>query len=195
MMTSDYDDVVSKALADAGVIEKNAELNLDDDGLKSITRLSLRMMELEDFIEALTTLSKNAHESLRVIREGFLPEAMSAADLKSIELENGSKLSVSMKYVGNIKKDNEDAALVWLKETKRSGVITPALTIPVAKGHLDQAEAIAKRLEGFGINYSLKPSVHWQTLRALVRELYESGEKIPDCITTYTINEAKIKRK
>jgi len=192
---SDVDDIIAAALADAESFEEQAELSLDDNEVKSIKRLSSEMMRLEDLVSKVEKTMKQANENLRNIRENLLPGAMIEAELKSIELEDGSKLTRSMKYIGSIKKDNEDAALEWFKTSGRVGVVTPTMTIPIAKGHLDEAEDTAKKLQDQGIPVILKPNVHWQTLRAVVRELYENGEEIPDCISTHVIDEAKIKRK
>lgn len=188
------DDIINAALADVENLEERAKLNLDDDELSSIKSLSTKQMELEDLVEELDRVKKTATENLRQIREEKLPEAMMKAEIKSFELSDGAKLSVSKKYIGSISKANEDEALRWFKDTKREGVITPNLTIPVGKGKLERAEEYARFLEQQHIPVSLKPSVHWQTLRAVVRELYENGEEVPSCISTHVINEAKIKR-
>ena len=191
---SEYDDLISDALADAEANEKAVTLDLDDVELKNLNLLTERMMKLEDHIAYLEDLGKKAGESLRQLREQFIPDAMVANNLKLVELGDGSKLSVSIKYIGSITKDNEEAALEWFKKSGRSGVVTPTLTVLTEKGRVDEAETIAKQLTEQGIPCSLKPTVHWQTLRSVVRELYESGEVVPSCISTHVINEAKIKR-
>ena len=192
---SEYDEVIQAAIDDADALEKSASLNLNDEELGSIQKLSDEMIRLEDLVESLNRTIKVANESLRHVREERLPEAMQKAEMKSIELESGAKLSVSKKYIGSITKTNEDDALDWFVKTKRAGVITPNLSIPVDKGHLEEAQNYKETLEKQGIPVVLKPSVHWQTLRAVVRELYENGEEVPPCISTHVINEAKIKRK
>ena len=189
------DDVIAAALADAEALESQAKMNVSDDELGSIQKLSAEQIRLEDFLETLAEITKAAQDGCRRIREELLPEALMSADIKSFELSDGSKVSVAKKYIGSITKENEDKALAWFKETKRSGVITPNVTLPFAKGHLEEAEAAVEKLKSMGIEVTMKPGVHWQTLRAVVRELYESGDEIPDCISTHVINEAKIKRK
>lgn len=192
---SEYDDMIAAALHDAGVIEDRSALALTDDQLGNISDLSTEMMRLEDYLAKIEALSKAATASLVEVRERLLPDAMDNAGVKSIQLKDGSSLSVSMKYIGSISKDNEEAALEWFKSSGRIGAVTPILTVDTQKGHLEQAEGIYKMLIERDISCTLKPSVHWQTLRAVVRELYEAGDAIPECLSTYVINEAKIKRK
>jgi len=187
-------DVINAALADVENLEKRAQLEITDDDLGSIKLLAIEQMRLEDFIVQLGSITSAATKSLLQVQQEYLPDAMIKAEVKSFVLENGAKLSVSKKYVGNISKDNEDAALEWFKSTKRSGVITPNVTLPFAKGHLEEAEKTVEQLRSMGVDVSIKPAVHWQTLRALVRELYENGDVIPECISTFVINEAKITR-
>ncbi len=189
------DDVILAALQDVEALEKRAALEISDDEIGSIQKLAAEQVRLEDFLAELESVQKKAGESLRLIREQKLPDALMAAKVKSFELDDGSKVSLSKKYIGSITKENEDEALAWFINTKRAGVVTPNMSIPVGKGELEKAEAIAGKLEAAGIEYTLKPGVHWQTLRAVVRELYESGEEIPKCISTHVFNEATIKRK
>ena len=192
---SEYDDIVAAALLDSGAMEDQAQLSITDDDVGNIQKLSAEMMRLEDYVELLADLSKTASGNLSLIREQRLPDALTKAQVKSFELIDGSKITLSKKYIGSIAKGNEDDALAWFKETKRSGVITPLLTVETSKGHLEEAEELAARISTMGISCVLKPSVHWQTLRAVVREMYEAGDEIPDCISTFVINEVKIKGK
>lgn len=191
---SDYDDVILAALADTEALEKRAQLDLTDDELLSIAKLADEQIRLEDLVQELEEVLKKAQKSLADVSQTHLPDAMEKSGMKSFEFENGAKLSISKKYIGAITKDNEDAALEWFKNTKRSGVITPNVTMLFGKGHLDEAEKAVKAVAELGFPVQIKPNVHWQTLRAVVRELYETGETVPECISTHIINEAKIKR-
>lgn len=191
---SDQDDIIAAALADSEEFEKRAQLDVSDDELGSIQKLANEQMRLEQLVEDLERVSKQAKQNLNRISQELLPDALMKAEVKSFELSGGIKLSLTKKYVGSIKKENEDEALDWFKSTQRSGVITPNVTLPFGKGHLMEAEEAAKKVASMGIPVSIKPNIHWQTLRALVRELYENGEEIPDCISTHVINETKIKR-
>jgi len=192
---SDHEDIVATALRDSDAMENEAQLTITDEDIGNIQKLSAEMMRLEDYVDRLADIAITAGKNLLIIREQRLPDALTKAQVKSFELTDGSKITLSKKYIGAITKDNEDDALAWFKETKRSGVVTPLLTVETSKGHLEEAEELATQISAMGISCVLKPSVHWQTLRAVVRELYEAGEEIPDCINTHVINEVKIKRK
>lgn len=191
----DFDDVISAALADTDALEKRAKLDLKDEDLLSLAKLADEQVRLEDLVEELSEILSAANKALLEVSQNLLPDAMEKGGIKSFELADGSKLSVSKKYIGSITKENEDSALEWFKATKRSGVITPNVTMPFGKGMLESAEDAVRRVESLGLPVQIKPSVHWQTLRAVVRELYENGEPVPECISTHIINEAKIKRK
>lgn len=190
----EQDDIIAAALADSEAFEQNAQLSVSDDELGSIQKLANEQMRLEQLVADLENTMKTAKRSLERVSHELLPDALMKAEVKSFELSGGIKLSLNKKYIGSIKKENEDAALEWFKSTQRAGVITPNVTLPFVKGHIQEAEEAAQRVADMGIPVSIKPNVHWQTLRAVVRELYESGEEIPSCISTHVINETKIKR-
>lgn len=187
------DDIIAAALADAEAAE--SLVDVDDAALDSISKLADHQLQLEETLAHLEKLAKDVKYKLEKVSQESIPSKMAELGIKSIELDSGAKLTVSKKYIGSIKKDNLDVALKWFIETKRAGVVTPKVVVDVSKGELARAEVYVEKMKEAGIPVHLEPSVHYQTLRAVTRELYESGDEIPEWLNTHVVDETKIKGK
>ena len=147
--------------------------------LKEISRLAQRQLSLEHTLGVAENRVKEVKEDLRKVAEVDLPEAMEAAEMEDFTLQDGSKVSIKLKYAAAISKANADAAFSWLRKNNFDGIIKRTVSMKFGKGEDDDAGEAIGLLEGAGFTVEDKPDVHSSTLRAFVKEQLEQGVDLP----------------
>lgn len=143
-------------------------------------------------VPELEALLKSAKEDLAKIREYDLPNALDAVGLSEFKLLDGTLVSVKEDVFASISEENRDAAFKWLEDTDNDGIIKNEFKLPFGKGQDDEAKALQKILDEFGYSYSNSRSVHYQTLKAFVKQRLEAGEPIP--LDTFSVYVKKISK-
>jgi hypothetical protein len=147
--------------------------------LQDISRLAQRQLDLEAKVAQAEQALKQAQEELRIVAEVELPEAMDAADMQEFTLGDGSKVSVTTKYVGNISEDRRGEAHDWLRTNGFASLIKHDVTVSFGKGEEQAAQEALQLLNAHGWKHQDKEGVHWQTLRAFITEQLEAGVDLP----------------
>lgn len=172
------DDVLKMAAAEA---EASAE-QAPEDKLKKIAFFGERQRHLKKTIAELENNLTIVKEQLRKVVEQDLPEAMDEVGMTSFVMDDGSKITVSTFYSASIPEDRKDEAFEWLKENNFDGMIKADVKVQFGKGEFEIAQSFLQFIRGFNekaIDPEYKESVHWQTLRAFVREQIEGGAPLP----------------
>jgi len=167
-----------------------AEMNL---GLVSYiaATLSATVREIEDIEQLL----KDKKKELDRLQYEALPQAMSELGLEKVVLEDGSAISVATEYYAAISKKNADVAYSWLRDNGFGDLIKSEIKMNFGRGEEDTADHVKELMSEENIPFSEKDSVHWQTLRAFVKEQIEAGEPIPmDTFSIHISNKASIKK-
>jgi len=167
-------DAVQQAIADAaGGVAK-----VDDKVKSSISQLAVRQLDLMRRKSETEAQLKRIDEDLKRISEFDLPNAMAEAGMKTFELLDGSKIGVKRVYAAGIRVENRPEAFAWMRERGHDSLIKTEVQVPLGKGAHDIAEQILEALREKFPDYSgkLDESVHWQTLRAFVKEQIEAEE-------------------
>ena len=152
--------------------------------------LNQEIERLEDFEEKVKK-QKAVIDKLQYVE---LPEAMQELGLNKVVLDDGSSISVATEYFAAISKKNSNMAYDWLRENNFGDIIKSELKMNFV--HDDESrEHIANYLDEQNVDYQEKDSVHWQTLRAFVKEQIEAGQPIPmDTFSVHISNKAKLKK-
>lgn len=171
---SDIEDTIAAALADAaGGVTK-----ADNVQTKAIGDLAIRQLQLASKIKEHEAAIKTASEELKKISEYDLPNAMAEAGMKEFTLTDGSKISIKRVYAASVKVADRPMAFEWMRERGHESLIKTEVNVPLGKGAHEVAEKIMAELREQFPDYSpqLEESVHWQTLRAFVKEQVEAEE-------------------
>jgi len=167
-------DAVAQAIADAA----GGVAQVDDKVKSSISQLAVRQLQLMTKKAETEAQLKRIDEDLKKISEYDLPNAMAEAGMKTFELLDGSKIAVKKVYAAGVKVENRPEAFAWMRERGHESLIKTEVNVPLGKGAHDIAEQILEVLREKFPDYSgqLEESVHWQTLRAFVKEQVEAEE-------------------
>lgn len=166
-----------------------------DDKLNAVSNLIEAQVTAENLVSEIDSDLKEAKEHLRLIREERLPEAMRIAGV--IDFTTTDFYSVSLKdvYYANIKPDNQIDAFAWLKEEGHDDIIKNDVNLSFGRGEEQLAIDAVDRLVAAGYTPSTKKHIHWQTLRAFVKEQMIKGVNLPDSIDVHVVPTTKVKRK
>lgn len=186
------DDVLKMAAADAAVEEK-----IPEDKLEKIQHFGLKQQSLQKQLATLENQVAMTKEALRRVVEQDLPEAMDEVGMTDFTLDDGSKIKVKPFYSASIPEDRKDEAFDWLKEHDFDGMIKADVTVKFGKGEFEIAQSFLQFIRGFNeksVDPDYKEHVHWQTLRAFVKEQIEGGHPLPlDMFGVFVGRKAELK--
>lgn len=185
-------DVFNMAVEDAGKVKSSAT----DEDKASIASLAEKQLSLKTEIENLEELLKEKKKDLQRVEEHDLPEAMDRIGMSEFKLTDGTKISVGSFYNASIPAERKDEAFDWLDEHGHGSIIKAAVKTEFGRGSLEGAKAFleyARRFNQLDQEPVLDQGVHWQTLRAFVKEQVEEGAGLPlDLFGVYIGRKAKI---
>ena len=152
----------------------------DDGALLTVSQLAMRQLELITSIASKQEEIDILSAQLRNIEERELPDAMLAAGIAELKLENGAKLKVEDGLSLSLPKKNLPDVCEWLTSNGHGDIIRHSLSADIPKGKGSDAlrKKITAALTKLGLAFSIDPAVHSGTLKALVREQLEKGANI-----------------
>lgn len=148
--------------------------------IKNIGSLIAKAENLNAEIDSLTKVLIERWAAFRLITEKELPELMDSASLSTTTSTSGKKVEIVDDVKGGISKENQSAALNWLRSNNEEAIIKNVIEIQLGRGQDNIAGEILQYLkEKWGIDAERKESVHYQTLVAWLRRKLEDGADLP----------------
>tara|TARA_R110000751_G_scaffold25055_6_gene68409 strand:- start:311 stop:856 length:546 start_codon:yes stop_codon:yes gene_type:complete len=168
---------------------------LSREGLSAVSKLALKMRQAQEKLLLAEELVKNWKAIFREISEEQLPEAMAELNLSSLDLEDGSSISVSRYYSASIPKDKQNEAFTWLVDNKHGDLIKNQVSVNFVRGEELKAQEFADELIGKDLAVNTRKWVEPMTLKAFCKGQTEKGNHIPnDLFGLYIGNKAKLKQ-
>jgi len=118
--------------------------------------------------------------------------------IKSLTLQDGSKITVKDKTRAYIREDNEEFCFNWLRDQGLDDVIKNKIITTFGKGQDSDAEELFSRLQDQGLYPENKKDVAWNTLAKLCEEQMEKGTMTSDVQERFgvtVVKSVKIERK
>jgi hypothetical protein len=159
-----------------------------------IVTLARRMTALEDEIQILNDNLTVKNQQLTRLRMVDIPNAMSEAGTKYIELDSGEAVEVKDFVTGNIKEENREKAHAWLRAQGFGSLVKHVVSCAFGMGEDAKALTVVKWLASKKVPFEQKEAVNTGTLRAFVRERLEAGKALPPSIDYTSVPTASIKR-
>ena len=123
-----------------------------------------------------------------------IPDAMDAAGLTDVTLKDGAKLAVVPDLKCNINKDNEAAGFAFLRAKGHGAVIASQLIVDMRSiEDPADAEELIHTLDEMELTHETKESIHWATLKSLVKDMLEKGEELPASFSVHQFKKAVVK--
>lgn len=156
------------------------------DKLAVLRRQAAKMRDLELEIADLEEQAAERKRQLEEMRHQVLPDLFMEAGVDALSLQaegNQPAAEFTLKpfYRANIAAswpaERREAAFKHLESLGYGDVIKYQIKVDLPRGERVLASRVEKGLDKLGLTYASNLSVHAQTLTALLREQYESGNK------------------
>ena len=169
------------------------QVNVNDDGIQSISVLAETQVDLEKQIEDKENEMKVLKEKHRRISQDLLPEALLEAGVSEFKLKDGTKVSTLTYYSARITPDDREEAFNWLRENDFADLIKNTVSVSFGRDEDDAAKELLDELSSNGMNTTQKEWVEPMTLKAFVREQVEKGADLPlETFNVYIGQKSKI---
>jgi hypothetical protein len=162
---------------------KNTSSSLvPEDTLKSIVSLAELQVRLEGEVVAAEEAFKAKKAALFRVQCLDLPEAMKEAGVSELKLESlGKKIVVTPDLSFSLGKDGErkPLAFAWLEAHDFGGIIKTEVTSSFGKGEIEKAKKLYAQLAKKKLPVTMDRDVHYQTMKAFLKERLSEGVDIP----------------
>ena len=173
--------------------EDDAKINISNNNLDEVSQLCQELSNLENDIKSYEETVKDLKKKADKLSMEVIPEKMTELGLKSVELNDGSKLKIAEFIQARISDENKEAAFSWLRENGHGDLIKHNLSASFGRGEDDKAQNFKKRAEDIGLDLMEKEWVEPMTLKAFAKEQIAKGSGIPmDTFAIYIGNKTKI---
>lgn len=143
---------------------------------------------LEERIEKGTALLAKLGEQLNIIKQKVIPDLMAKFNLTELTTADSIKVKVVPYYSGKI---ISPSAYDWLDENGHGGAVKTEVFLPLGKDMKEKGQEAVDILTKYGfMGACINTEVHHATLKALVKEIMESGKTLPD--DKFTVHSGRV---
>tara|TARA_Y100000310_G_scaffold169786_1_gene169990 strand:- start:443 stop:994 length:552 start_codon:yes stop_codon:yes gene_type:complete len=157
---------------------KDAE-TIPQDNMGKIGAVATDIAETDDEISKIKVRLKKKEDYRRLLSEEVLPSLFSEVGLSELKLADGRKIKVSETYRASIKIENRKAAYAWMRNNGFGDLVKNQVTCSFGRNEDEKASGLISNLFERGFEPAQREWVEPSTLRAFVREQYESGRDLP----------------
>ena len=168
--------------------------SVPEDNMGKIGAVATDIAETENEIANLKEQLKKKEDYRTKLSEEVLPSLFSEVGLSELKLSDGRKIKVSEYYRAAIKVENREAAYAWMRNNGFGDLVKNQVTCSFGRNEDEKASSLISDLSEKGLEPTQREWVEPSTLRAFVREQYESGKEIPmDLLGAYIGHKTTIK--
>jgi hypothetical protein len=153
------------------------------ENLMRVSAMAATMIKAGEEVVALEAQLKEAQAAYRRMEQEDLPDLMREVGLPEIVLADGTRIKLVEDVICGISDETRAAAFAWLREHNFDGIIKSNLTLTYGRGEdakmREAQEFIAERL---GIKPEASASVHYQTLKAFIKERRAAAGLEPESV-------------
>lgn len=169
----------------------------DDNQVSNIAQLASRQVSLENAMKDLEEQQKKLKAEWQKVSQDLLPEAMFAAGVSELSLENGTRITVQQDVKAGITEKNKEWCFQWLREHGHGSIIRNEFSVSFGINEDQKAQVLADTLRELHNDYNQKQYIHHRTLPAWVRtelEENEHDEEWEKRFGVFRFKQAKIER-
>ena len=167
---------------------------IPEDNMGKIGAVATDIAETENEIANLKEQLKKKEDYRTKLSEEVLPSLFSEVGLSELKLSDGRKIKVSEYYTATPLKENRAKVYTWLRDNGFGDLVKNQVTCSFGRNEDEKASSLISDLSEKGLEPAQREWVEPSTLRAFVREQYESGKEIPmDLLGAYIGHKTTIK--
>jgi hypothetical protein len=158
-----------------------------DEQLQGVAFLAKKQQDLEKKVRDTEAELEKLQADLARVSELDLPDALLKLGMTEFKLNNGFTIKVEKQYFANIPSPNSKdvdllarrmEAFKWLRDQGHGDLIKQQVVVECGREE-DKAQRVINGLTKAGIDFKVNEDVHYQTLKAFVREQLESESEQP----------------
>ena len=138
--------------------------------LKEVGELCAKVEEQQDKVNTLAKELKEEESKLKELLEIKIPETLEAAGMKELKLSSGKKITIVDELAFSISEQKRKACMQWLRDNNFNSIIKNVVSAQFAKGEDEKAIRMYQELLSKGYNAIHKEDVHYQTMKAFLKE-------------------------
>lgn len=160
--------------------------------LKEVGELCAAAEQQQAKVHQLAQQLKDEEAALKELLEIKIPETLEAAGMKELKLASGKKISIVDELAFNISEQKRPACMQWLRDNNFDSIIKNVVSAQFAKGEDQTAIKVYRELLAQGYNASHKEDVHWQTMKAFLKEQCRNNTLSTNDKELFSVYEYKI---
>lgn len=152
------------------------------DRLERLSALAEQLRAAQIALYLADCTMKDAEDKERRLREIDIPELMKECNMKEFKLRNGVKIKVEPDLKCGLPKEDiaaRERAMAWLRDKGLGGIIKTVVAVGFGKGDESRAKIAAEALRQANFIPEVNEDVHWQTLKATIKEERQKGNHVP----------------
>lgn len=164
--------------------------------LKEVGDLCKQADELNKKVLQLTQELADEKAKLDNLLRITIPEKLESVGLQELKLDSGKKISIVDDLTYNITEEKRTKCMQWLRDNNFDSIIKNTVTAQFKKGEDEMAIKIFRELLSKGLDVNKKEDVHWQTMKAFLKEQCKNNNlstSDKDLFGVYEFKLAKIK--
>lgn len=147
--------------------------------LEGLSILARQLLDAEAEVVNAELELKACKEKARNLREEVLPSIMQELELSEIRLDTGERVTVKQDVFMELTNEAKPRAYEWLDNNGFGSLIKTAVISTFGRADIEEAKVLVHELSKRGNNVQLKMDIHYQTMKAWLREQLAEGNDIP----------------
>lgn len=147
--------------------------------LEEIASLAQQLIAAKERQTEFEAKAANEYATVKKLSEEVLPNLMGALCLEEITLTNGLKLKCVPVFGASVPDERKPEAWQWLRANGYGPLIKTDFKLSYGMGEEITVSKVNQLLEDNGLTFAKKEDVHPATLKAFVKEMFESGKTFP----------------
>lgn len=161
------------------------ESSTDDapaDAMTRLAQLTQALLAAKNEIYRLDQLMIQQEQVAAALEGEDIPELMKECEFTEIKLADGSIVTLKHEFTFGISDERRIEAHMWLRKNLLGGIIKVSVTVPFGRDEEAAALTLQAKLQAAGLPAEAGESIHYQTLKATLKELREKGKALPDAL-------------
>lgn len=165
---------------------------IDDAGLSKLATLVRRMQDAKSYVDSLKADLERAEDTYRKFEQDLIPALMNSLNIESTTMSDGYVLKIEKFINTSIAEENKEAFHKWLEENEHGGLIKNVVSVALGRNSDNEQALLLSLLVENGFEPEQKKKVEPMTLKAWAKQQLEAGVELPNSLTVYTGQKAKI---
>jgi hypothetical protein len=164
-----------------------------NDKTKQLQDLIKLKLDLDEKIKKYEKVLEDLVVKHKTLETATIPEHLASMGVTELTLEDGTEVKLQEIYNASISEERSKEAYSWLRSHGHASLIKTKIACDYNRTQQEEVDRVTKILMKAKVDFTVKDSIHYQTLKSWVKEMCEGGESFPhDTFGVFMGKKAKI---